>query len=147
MVVDFAFLWRTSQRQKPSVGALSSILGRCSTPDQESRIQVCTVAILKRPYGVNKQRSKQRSKLMRRNCKILAKRNKLFHLFSIHFSICDGGESNRQFIKIHFDNCSPVRLHFHAYNMLTEDSMVLMMDAKVLKHCYFSLDAGIIPVL
>jgi hypothetical protein len=64
--------------------------------------------------------------------------NPFICLYSIHFLICDGGESNRQFIKIHFDNCSPVDLHFIAYNMLTEDPMVLMMDPKVLKHCYSS---------
>ena len=51
--------------------------------------------------------------------------------FSIYFLICDGGESNRQFIKIHFDNCNPADLHFIGYNMLSEDPMVFMMDCKV----------------
>ena len=40
-------------------------------------------------------------------------------------------ESNRQFIKIHFDNCNPADLHFMGYNMLSEDPMVFVMDCKV----------------
>ena len=33
---------------------------------------------------------------------------------------------------MHFDDCNPADLHFIAYNMLTEDPMVIMMDPKVL---------------
>lgn len=52
-------------------------------------------------------------------------------LFSIYYVICDGGDSNRQFIKIHFSSFSPVDMHFVSYNMLTEDPMIFLMDCKV----------------
>lgn len=45
--------------------------------------------------------------------------------------ICDGADSNRQFINIHFPNANPRDLHFIGYNMLTEDPMIFIMDSKV----------------
>ncbi|XP_028418403.1 uncharacterized protein LOC114543743 [Dendronephthya gigantea] len=50
--------------------------------------------------------------------------------FVIYFSICDGGDPNRQFIKMHFPNCHPCDLHFVGYNMLTEDPIIFQMDCK-----------------
>ena len=55
-----------------------------------------------------------------------------FILFSIYYCICDGGDANRQFIKINFPNCSPIDLHFIGYNMWTEDPMIFQMDCKVI---------------
>ena len=45
--------------------------------------------------------------------------------------ICDGADSNRQFIKIHFPKSNPRDLNFTGHNMLTGDPMIFMMDAKV----------------
>ena len=56
--------------------------------------------------------------------------NQSVHTFSIYYCICDGGDANRQFINIHFSNCSPIDLHFIGYNMFTEDPMVFLMDCK-----------------
>ena len=50
----------------------------------------------------------------------------------IYHSICDGGDANRQLIKLHFSNLSPIEAHFAAKNMMTEDPMVFLMDCKVL---------------
>jgi hypothetical protein len=62
--------------------------------------------------------------------------------FSIYHTICDGGDANRQFIKIHFNSCHPSELHFIGYNIWTpEVLMIFMMDCKVrvsvtnMKHC------------
>ncbi len=51
--------------------------------------------------------------------------------YSIYYAICDGGESNRQFINMHFTSYSPADMNFIAYNMFTEDPMVFQMDCKV----------------
>ena len=53
-----------------------------------------------------------------------------FILFSIYYCICDGGDANRQLIKINFPNCSPIDLHFIGYNMWTEEPMIFQMDCK-----------------
>ena len=53
------------------------------------------------------------------------------HICKIYYSLCDGGDSNRQFIKIHFPSCDPSDLHFVGYNMFTEDPMMFIMDCKV----------------
>ena len=45
--------------------------------------------------------------------------------------ICDGADSNRQFINIHFPNGNPSDLHFIGYNIYTEDPMIFIMDSKV----------------
>lgn len=51
---------------------------------------------------------------------------------SIYNAICDGGDPNRQFINIHFPAANPRELHFTAFNILTEDPMIFIMDCKVL---------------
>lgn len=48
-----------------------------------------------------------------------------------YFALCDGGDANRQFFKMHFSNCHPCDLHFIRYNIITEDPMVFLMDCKV----------------
>ena len=45
--------------------------------------------------------------------------------------ICDGADSNRHFIKIHFPKSNPRDLNFTGLNMLTGDPMIFMMDSKV----------------
>lgn len=45
--------------------------------------------------------------------------------------ICDGADSNRQFINVHFPNGNPSDLHFTGYNIFTEDqAMTFIMDSK-----------------
>ena len=52
--------------------------------------------------------------------------------FSVYYTICDGGESNRQFINLHFTSRCPIQMNFTTYNMFTEGPMVFQMDSKVL---------------
>ena len=52
--------------------------------------------------------------------------------FSVYYTICYGGESNRQFINLHFTSRCPIQMNFTTYNMFTEDPMVFQMDSKVL---------------
>ncbi|XP_028392672.1 uncharacterized protein LOC114517214 [Dendronephthya gigantea] len=50
--------------------------------------------------------------------------------FTIYHSICDGGDSNRQFIKMHFTDHNPIDDHFATTNMITGDRTVFIMDCK-----------------
>lgn len=59
--------------------------------------------------------------------------------------ICDGADSNRQFINIHFPNSNPRDLHFTGYNMLTEDPMIFIMDCKVFYKVYIFTFNSYIP--
>ena len=52
-------------------------------------------------------------------------------LSSIYFALCGGGDSNRQFFKMHFSNYHPCDLHFVGYNAMTKTPMVFQMDCKV----------------
>ena len=52
--------------------------------------------------------------------------------FSVYYTICDRGESIRQFINLHFTSRYPIQMNFTTYNMFTEDPMVFQMDSKVL---------------
>ena len=66
-------------------------------------------------------------------------------VFSIYYAICDGGESNRQFINIHFSSFSPFEMNFLSYNMFTEEAMIFLMDCKVYYSYIISL--GYFPYL
>jgi hypothetical protein len=55
----------------------------------------------------------------------------MYYFNSIYHSICEGGDANRQLIKLHFSSGSPIEAHFAATNMMTEDPMVFLMDCKV----------------
>lgn len=52
-------------------------------------------------------------------------------LYEIYYCICDGVDATRQFINIHFLNCSAIDKHFMAYNMHTGEPMMFEMDCKV----------------
>lgn len=54
-----------------------------------------------------------------------------FYFNSIYHSICEGGDANRQLIKLHFASHSPIEAHFAAKNMMTEDLLVFLMDCNV----------------
>ena len=49
----------------------------------------------------------------------------------MYYFLCDGGDVNRTFIRMHFENGEEVLLQFTGYNMLTEEPMVFNMDCKV----------------
>ena len=51
---------------------------------------------------------------------------------SIYYLICDGGDSNRQLIRMHFNGCNPWEIGFRGFNIYSQtDPMFFLMDTKV----------------
>ena len=49
----------------------------------------------------------------------------------MYYCILDGADVNRQFIKMHFEDCDPVENKFVTKNPFNGEPMVFIMDCKV----------------
>ena len=51
--------------------------------------------------------------------------------FSVHYCCCDGGSTNRSFIKLHFSGKDPCAEKFTTVNPYTREPLVFLMDPYV----------------